>query len=380
MCPDGIAMKTPPARKKTANRSDAARDTGQKSIEASAPANLAIRPRILLPPEVQLLMPGLLLTAVISAIALHTGSKLTYVTPLIGAMGLGMLLRNAFVIPEGYKAGILFSMRQVLRFAVALLGIRITIEKIIGLGWEGLAVALVPLAITFMLTVIAGRVLRCSPGAAMLIGTGTSICGASAILTAGAITRSKDEDTIVAISSVTVFGTISMLSYPFLFNSGLLPLSDVQYGHWAGSTIHEVAQVVTAAFAGGDRAGEIGILVKLTRVAALIPVAFLLSFLVKRGTIQQGDSGEQGSVAFPLFLFGFLAMVVLNSLNFFTPRAVSWIEFFDMFLLTMAMAGMGLETDFRRLLQVGFRPFFLSVFSTAVISGIGFVMIKLLIA
>lgn len=324
-------------------------------------------------------MPGLLLTAILSALALHTGSKLTYVTPLIGAMGLGMLLRNAFVIPDAYKAGILFSMRQVLRFAVALLGIRITFEKILGLGWEGLAVALVPLAITFLLTVVAGRLLRCTPGAAMLIGTGTSICGASAILTAGAITRSRDEDTIVAISSVTVFGTISMLSYPFLFNAHLLPLNDVQYGHWAGSTIHEVAQVVTAAFAGGDRAGEIGILVKLTRVAALIPIAFILSFLVKRGTIKQGDSGEQGSVAFPVFLFGFLGMVVLNSLNFFTPRAVSWIEFFDMFLLTMAMAGMGLETDFRRLLKVGFRPFFLSVFSSALISGIGFVMIRVLI-
>lgn len=341
--------------------------------------DLVIRTRFFMPPLVEALMPGLILTALISALALHTGAKITYVTPLIGAMGMGMLLRNAFIIPPAYKAGIFFSMRQILRFAVALLGIRITFGKIMGLGWEGLVVALAPLVVTLVLTVIAGRFLKVSQASSLLIGVGTSVCGASAILTSGAITRSKDEDIIVAISSITVFGTFSMLSYPLLFKSGLLTLTDVQYGHWVGASIHEVAQVVTAAFGGGDRSGEIGILVKLTRVAALIPLAFVLSYLVNRDIIRQGGSGEKGAIAFPVFLVGFLGMVVLNSLDFFTPRAVKWIEFFDMFLLTMAMAGMGLETDFRQLLKVGFRPFFLSVFSTGLIAMISFVLMKWLV-
>jgi len=340
---------------------------------------LAIKTRFFLPPHIEALMPGLLLTAAISALSLHTGAKITYVTPLIAAMGIGMLLRNAFIIPTAYNAGIFFSMRQILRFAVALLGIRITFEKIIGLGWEGLVIALVPLFLTMIFTVLLGRLIKVSQASSLLIGTGTSICGASAILTAGAITRSRDEDIIVAISSITVFGTISMLVYPFLFKSGLLPLNEIQYGHWAGASIHEVAQVVTAAFGGGERSGEIGILVKLTRVAALIPIALFMSYMVNRGIIKHGESDEQGTLAFPVFLLGFLGMVILNSLNFFTPKAIKWIEFFDMFLLTMAMAGMGLETDFRQLLKVGFRPLFLSIFATALITITSFMLIIWLI-
>ena len=339
-------------------------------------SSLAIKTRFFLPPHIEALMPGLLLTAAISALALHTGAKITYVTPLIAAMGISMLLRNAFIIPAAYNAGIFFSMRQILRFAVALLGIRITFDKIIELGWEGLVVALAPLVLTFIFTVIMGKFLKVSPASSLLIGSGTSICGASAILTSGAFIRSKDEDIIVAISSITVFGTISMLMYPFLFKSGLLPLNEIQYGYWAGASIHEVAQVVTAAFGGGDESGEIGILVKLTRVAALIPAAFILSYLVNRGIIKHGEARGGKSITFPFFLLGFLGMVVLNSLNFFTPRAVKWIEFFDMFLLTMAMAGMGLETDFRRLLKVGFRPLFLSIFTTGFIAISSFLLIR----
>jgi uncharacterized integral membrane protein (TIGR00698 family) len=341
----------------------------------------AIKTRFFLPPHVEALMPGLMLTAAVSALALHTGAKLTYFTPLIAAMGIGMLLRNAFIIPPAYKAGIFFSMRQVLRFAVALLGIRITFDKILGLGWNGLVIALAPLLLTLFFAVLAGRLLKVPQLSSLLIGTGTSICGASAILTAGAITKARDTDIIVAISSITVFGTISMLAYPFLFNAAIIPINDVQYGYWVGASIHEVAQVVTAAFAGGDSSGEIGIIVKLTRVAALIPVAVFLSYLISRGIVRHGDSeGGKGVVTFPFFLLGFIGMVALNSLDFFTPRAVNWIEFFSMFLLTMAMAGMGLETDFRQLLKVGFRPLFLSIFVTGFISILSLIMVIWLIS
>jgi uncharacterized integral membrane protein (TIGR00698 family) len=344
--------------------------------------SLAIKTRFFLPPHVEAVMPGLMLTAAVSALALHTGAELTYFTPLIASMGIGMLLRNAFIIPQAYKAGIFFSMRQVLRFAVALLGIKITFDKILGLGWNGLVIALVPLFLTLFFAVLAGRLLKVSRLSSLLIGTGTSICGASAILTAGAITKAKDTDIIVAISSITVFGTISMLAYPFLFNAGIIPINDVQYGYWVGASIHEVAQVVTAAFAVSDSSGEIGIIVKLTRVAALIPVAVFLSYLISRGIVRHGDSegGGKGVVTFPFFLLGFIGMVALSSLDFFTPRAVNWIEFFSMFLLTMAMAGMGLETDFRQLLKVGLRPLFLSIFVTGFISILSLVMVIWLIS
>jgi uncharacterized integral membrane protein (TIGR00698 family) len=340
---------------------------------------LAIKFRFFLPPHVEVLMPGIILTAIISALALHTGAKLHYVTPLIASMAVGMILRNAFIIPDSYKPGIFFSMKQVLRFAVALLGVRITLDEIAGLGWEGVAVALVPLMATMIFTVLVGRLLGVDSSQRLLIATGTSICGASAILAAGAITRSKEDSIIVAISSITVFGTISMLLYPLIYNMDILRLTLEQYGFWAGSSIHEVAQVIAASFAQGETSGDIGTIVKLTRVAALVPVALVFSYLVAHGVLKRGEGKEDASVAFPFFLLGFIGMVVLNSLEFFTPKAVNWIEFFDMFLLTMAMAGMGLETDFGRLMKVGYKPFFLSIFATGFIAGISLLLIKMLI-
>ncbi len=354
--------------------------SGGSVIESGgARESLAIKFRFIVPPEFEVLLPGLMLTAVISALALHTGAQLHYVTPLIAAMAMGMVLRNAFILPAAYKQGIFFSMRQVLRFAVALLGVRITFDQITGLGWEGAAIALVPLTVTLLATVGAGKVLRMDASQTLLIATGTSICGASAILTAGAITRSREEHVIVAISSITIFGTISMLLYPLLYKAGIFHLNEAQYGFWAGASIHEVAQVIAAAFGGGELSGEIGTIVKLTRVAALVPVAFVFSYLAVNRSPQGGDRGATAGVAFPYFLLGFVGMVVLNSLEFFTPKAIRWIELFDMFLLTMAMAGMGLETDLRQLMRVGYKPLVLSICSTATIAVISMLLIKLLV-
>ena len=340
---------------------------------------LKLKFRFFVPPEVEVLLPGLFLTAIISALALHTGAKLHYVTPLIAAMLMGIVLRNAFIIPETYKPGIFFSMRQVLRFAVALLGVRITFSKITALGMEGLLVALLPLVLTLFLTIFFGRIIKADPSRAFLIATGTSICGASAILTVGAITRAKEDDVIVAISSITIFGTISMLLYPFIYKAGLIALSPEQYGFWSGASIHEVAQVIAAAFGGGDLSGEIGIIVKLSRVASLIPIAFVLSYIVAHRMARSESADPSVRVSFPFFLFGFLAMVILNSFEFFTPKAVKWIEFVDVFMLTMAMAGMGLETDFGQLKRVGYKPVLLSIFSTALISVSSLILIKLLL-
>ena len=340
--------------------------------------SLADKFSFFLPPEAAVKIPGLMLTMSIAAIAIYTGAQLAYVTPLIVAMGIGILLRNAFILLPAYKAGITYSIRTVLRFAVALLGVRITVDNITGLGWEGLVVALVPLLFTLLLTMWMGRLMKCDHSQSFLIATGTSICGASAIMTAGAVTQAKEDNMIVAISSITVFGTILMLGYPVMYKSGCLQLTAEEYGIWAGASIHEVAQVIAAAFGGGEASGEIGTIIKLTRVAALVPFAFIISYMYANKMIRPGGSEQQGAVKFPLFLFGFLGMVLLNSNEFFTMKAIRAIEYFDMFLLTMAMGAMGLETDFKRLATIGYKPFFLSIFSTLVISGASLALVYLL--
>jgi len=349
------------------------RDDGKTGL-----VTLAEKFSFFLPPEAAAKIPGLLLTMSIAAIAIYTGAQLTYVTPLIVAMGIGILLRNAFILLPVYKEGIHYSLREILRVAVALLGVRITFASMSELGWQGLVVALLPLLITLFFTIKAGRLLHCDHSQALLIATGTSICGASAIMTTGAVTQAKEDNVIVAISSITVFGTLLMLGYPLLYKAGWLALSPKEYGIWAGASIHEVAQVIAAAFGGGEESGEIGTVVKLTRVAFLVPYAFVVSFMYANNMIRSGGGAQQGQVKFPLFLLGFLGMVLLNSNDFFTVKAVRVIEYFDMFLLTMAMGAMGLETDFKRLLRIGFKPFVLSVFSTVVISASSLALVMIL--
>lgn len=341
--------------------------------------DIALKLDFILPREAAVLLPGLMLTTCIALISIYAGSQISYVTPLVVAMGIGILFRNAFILPNVYREGINYSMRHILRFAVALLGVRITFDKILGLGWEGITIALVPLLLTFTLTIFVGKLLKANRSQTLLIATGTSICGASAIMTVGAVTKSKSDDVMVAVSSITVFGTLLMLSYPLAFQSDLLALTTEQFGMWAGASIHEVAQVIAAAFAGGNISGEMGTMIKLTRVAALVPFAFVLSYLATRGYIRYSDqAAEKGEVKFPFFILGFLGMVILNSNNFFTPQAVQWIETFDVFLLTMSMGAMGLETDFGKLLKIGFTPFFLSIFATGFISTISFLLVYFL--
>ena len=347
--------------------------------ESSGIITLASMLSFILPPGAANILPGLILTTSIAAIAIYTGAQITYVTPLIVAMAVGILFRNAFILPAIYKEGIRFSMRRVLRFAVALLGVRITFSTMASLGWEGLVIALVPLGLTLVFTLIVGRVIDNAPSQTLLIATGTSICGASAIMAAGAVTQAGEDDVIVAVSSISIFGTILMLGYPLINNWNILELTSSEYGLWAGASIHEVAQVIAAAFSGDEVSGELGTLIKLARVAALVPFAFVLSFLVNIGKVKStGGQAVSGGVTFPMFLFGFLGMVILNSWEFFTPKAVRWIEVFDMFLLTMAMGAMGLETDFKRLLKIGFKPFFLSILTTLFISVVSLLMIKFL--
>jgi len=347
--------------------------------EKSGIVSLASSVSFLLPPGAAARLPGLILTSSIAAIAIYTGAQITYVTPLIVAMAVGMLFRNAFILPSVYKEGILFSMRQILRFAVTLLGVRITFSTIASLGWDGLAIALVPLVLTLVFTLVLGRIMKNPSSQTLLIATGTSICGASAILAVGAVTEAGEDDVIVAVSSITIFGTVLMLGYPLIYDWGILGLDNIQYGLWSGASIHEVAQVIAAAFSGDEVSGELGTLIKLTRVAALVPFAFVLSYLVNIGKVRTASGGAvSGGVTFPMFLFGFLGMVILNSWEFFTPKAVRWIEVFDVFLLTIAMAAMGLETDFKRLLKIGFKPFFLSIFTTLFISVVSLLAIKLL--
>jgi uncharacterized integral membrane protein (TIGR00698 family) len=220
-----------------------------------------------------------------------------------------------------------------------------------------------------------GRLIGVERKLAELIAAGTSICGASAVIATNTVTRAADEDVAYAVACVTVFGSIAMFVYPLL--PGLLQLDPHAFGLWSGASIHEIAQVVAASFQDGHAAGEFGTIAKLARVTMLAPVVISLGYLAARHARRNGDDTSAASAPMPWFVLGFIAMVVVNSLVSIPDDARGVIVTFTTFLLAMALAAMGLETDIRKLCAKGVRPLLLGAGAFLFISGFSLAMIKI---
>lgn len=216
--------------------------------------------------------PGVALAAAIAAAAygLHQAPFLGALSPMILAILIGIGLRNTVGAPAWAGPGIAFSMRRLLRLAIILLGLQLTAAQVVQVGAVGVAIIAAVLIATFAFTVAAGRLMGVDRKLAQLIAAGTSICGASAVIAVNTVAEAPDEDVAYAVACVTVFGSLSMALYPLL--PGLLHLDPRAYGLWTGASIHEIAQVVAAAYQPGKAAGDFGTMAKLTRVMMLAPM------------------------------------------------------------------------------------------------------------
>jgi len=236
-----------------------------------------------------------------------------------------------------------------------------------------LLIAAASLAATFVFTLWAGRLLKVGPKLTELIAAGTSICGASAIVATNTVTDAHDEDVAYAIACVTIFGSVAMFTYPLL--PGLLHLDAHAYGLWSGVSIHEIAQVVAASFQNGQRTGEIGTTSKLARVMLLAPTIFALNirdrFFTNRG------SAKAARPPIPWFVLGFIAVAGLNSIVVVPAEASKSIAVLTTFLLSVALAAMGLETDVAKLYAKGIRPAVLGALAFLFIAIFSLILIKL---
>jgi uncharacterized integral membrane protein (TIGR00698 family) len=320
------------------------------------------------------ILPGLLLTAALAAFAgnLHNLHGFAGLSPLILAIVLGMAFHNLIGTPVRAKAGSAFAMRSILRFAIILIGMQLTAQQVAGVGLTGLAVIALVLFSTFVFTKWLGARLGVDAKLAELIAAGTSICGASAVIATNTVTGAHDEDVAYAVACVTVFGSIAMLTYPLF--PALLHLSPHQFGLWAGSSIHEIAQVVAAAFQDGKEAGNFATIAKLSRVAMLAPLVIGLGLVRHYGA---GSHKQRKPVPLPWFVLGFVALVVLNSLMTVPAATKQAVGQFDAFLLSMALAGMGLETDFAKLRAKGLKPLLLGLSAFLFAAGFSLMLVEM---
>lgn len=340
------------------------------SLEATLPARSRFSPAIRV-------VPGLMLTAMLAALGteLHALPVLRAFSPLILSILLGIAFHNVIGTPQRARAGVAFAMRRILRLGIILLGFQISAAQVAAIGLSGVAIIVASLIATMAATKAIGRWLGVEPKLAELIAAGTSICGASAVIATNTVTKARDEDVAYAIACITIFGSAAMFLYPVA--GAALQLSAYDYGLWSGVSIHEIAQVVAAAFQRGPEAGQFGTVAKLTRVMMLAPMILALGWSAMRHNAHARAKAGGSLAGFPVpwFVFGFVALVALNSLVSVDPSTRATVGALTNFLLAMALAAMGLGTDFRKLVAAGLRPLLLGAIASLFISGFSLALV-----
>lgn len=315
---------------------------------------------------------GVALAGLVATLATfaHHLPGLGWASPLILAVVLGVLLNGTLRQPlaslPAFAPGVGFVLRRLLRIGVALLGLQITLTQLAALGWQAGAVIIATVGGTFLFTLWCGKRLGVAPRLVRLIAAGTSICGASAVVAANAAVEGDDADVAYAVAMVTLFGTLSMLGFPLLGH--LLNLSDHAFGLWSGVAIHEVAQVIAAAYQYSPAAGETATIAKLSRVLLVVPIVFILLATLPRRPTTEANAPTARSVTIPWFAVGFLALVGVASCDILPAVWLAHIAELDRALLTIALAGMGLATAPGAILRRGGRPMILAAVATAFIS------------
>ncbi|HJP69619.1 MAG TPA: putative sulfate exporter family transporter [Sphingomicrobium sp.] len=320
--------------------------------------------------------PGLLLAAAIAAaaLALRAIPGLELVSPIALALVVGAAFRLVSGTQIQTQAGLRLASRRLLRLAVVMLGFQITIAQMIHIGLSGIAVVGSSVIATFAFTVGVGRLLKIDRSLSQLLAAGTSICGASAILAANSVISAKDEDVAYAIGCITLFGTLAIFSYPLL--AAAAGLDSREYGLWAGASIHEIAQVVAAAFQLGQEAGQYGTISKLVRVAFLAPMIGVMSGFAWTSLSSQATVSRP---PFPLFIIGFLAVVVVNSLVTIPDFVRMWLSTATGALFALSLAALGLELELRQVANRGWAPLALAAMATLFVALFSFVAIKILL-
>lgn len=304
------------------------------------------------------LIQGLSLAGLLAVVSVALAQQLGgLLSPLIFAILFGLVMGNLLpALSQGkWQPGLEFCKKRLLRIGVAFYGINITLRQVAEVGAGALVVDILMLGSTLFIAWWLGRRwLGLDGPTALLVGSGSAICGAAAILAAEPVLRARPQQTAMAVGTVVLFGTLAMLLYPLLYP--WLGLSPQAMGIYTGATIHEVAQVVAAGSAMGDEVARVAIISKLTRVMMLAPVLLLLGYLLSRGS----DNAPAARAPLPWFAFGFVAVVVANSLLSLPAAWVDAIRHLDTWALTMAMAALGLSTQLGALRAVGIKPLLLA--------------------
>lgn len=315
--------------------------------------------------------PGILLVVVIAAVAWILASTSSALSPLVVGVALGAVAANIAPIPERCAPGVQWCAKTILRVGVVLLGLRLSLGDVADLGTRGLLVVAVVVASTFFGTQWIARRLGVGADLGLLIATGYSICGASAIAAVNGTVGADDDETAYAITLVTLYGSLSIVVLPVI--GQLVGFDDQTFGTWVGAAVHDVGQVVATASTRGGIAIEAATIVKLTRVILLAPLVALVALDRRRkdaaaGREAIGDTARPPLL--PLFVIGFLAMIAVRTSGVLSDDVLSIAADLEKIVLTVALVGLGLGVRIDRIRRLGGRPLLVGLLAWFLVAGV----------
>ena len=321
------------------------------------------------PGRLRVLLPGLLACAAAVGTALAVHTLLPALPAMTVAVLLGLLAANLPGI-SGWsagsgRAGLDFAGKHLMRAGIVVLGLKVSVGDVLGLGWPALLLITGVVLAAFAGTYGIGRLFRLPPPVSLLIATGFAICGASAIGAMAAVRRIRQQDTVLPIALVTLCGTLAIGVLPLLI--GPLGLSPEAFGAWAGASVHDVGQVVATAQTAGASALAVAVIVKLTRVLLLAPMVAAAGVHHRIGS----DDGGRLPPIVPLFVVGFVAMAGLRSTGWLSPGVLGAAAVLQDLLLGMALFGLGSAVRVRQLLRTGTTALLAALASWLLIAALG---------
>ncbi len=321
-------------------------------------------------------LKGIGITFIIALIARYLSGFpfLSIMGQLVIAILIGMAWRSILGLQEKIQPGVTFSSKKLLRVGIILLGMRLNLADIYHAGTSVLIIAVINIAFALLVVYGLTRLFGVEKRLGILTACGTAICGAAAVVAIAPQIKAKEEETAVGAATVAVLGTIFTLVYTGIYTA--LNLTEKGYGIFAGGTLHEIAHVIAAAAASGDTAVDLAVIVKLTRVALLVPVALIIGYIFQRQEKESSEKGISLSII-PWFILGFIAMSGINTLGIVSGSIAANTVDIAYLLIGMAMAGLGLSVEIKTFRRLGMKAFAAGFVGSILLSILGYVLVIL---
>jgi uncharacterized integral membrane protein (TIGR00698 family) len=292
---------------------------------------------------------------------------------MITSIMLGVLWKSVMDVPANAGIGITFSSKFLLRAGIILMGVRLNFNQILDAGWSVVLIDLIVIGFTLTVMISLGKWLSVDKTLAALIAVGTAVCGAAAIVAVAPLIGAKKEQTAISVACIAILGTVGAIVFIFLYP--YLGLDPYLYGVFAGSTLHELAHVIAAGVPGGDISSETAILVKLGRVALLIPVALVLGYVYRSSERKNTVEKSWRNLPVPWFIFGFLTMSLVNTTGVLPKSVIHIMIAASVFLMSVAMAGLGLSINISEFKKVGRNTIIVAVIGFLALTALGQLLI-----